>query len=410
MPTPPLTTRWVDRFRSSELPRDVHVLSVIAFLVAVGFGVMIPVLPVFARSFGVSNLWVGAVISSFAAFRLVTSPFLARVNEAIGERVALGIGMCVVALSSGAAAFSQNFWQLLGLRAVGGIGSAMFTVAAMTLLLRSVPASLRGRASARYSGGFLLGGMAGPAVGGVFAKISLTAPFLFYAVMLLAAGTVGVLMLSGRVRSGSAASAGTLPEAPMPLADAWRDVRYRASLFTMLAQGWQSFGVRSSLVPVLVVEVLLHTPSATGVVFAIAAVVQTIALGPVGGRVDLVGRRPMMVLAGLITGVATLAIPWSPTLWALTIVLCIYGVGAAMHATAPAAAVGDVVGGRGGTPIAVFQMMSDVGAIIGPLLAGWLADQFSVHWAFAAGAVLLIGAALYSLRMPREAVHPAGAT
>lgn len=385
--------------RSASLPRDVHVLSLIAFLVAVGFGVMVPVLPVFAREFGVSNFMVGAVISSFAAFRLLTSPFLGRLNRLLGERVVLGSGMGIVAVSTAAAGLATSFGQLLVMRALGGIGSAMFTVAAMTLLLRSVPAEMRGRASARYSGGFLLGGMAGPAVGGVFAAISLRAPFFFYAGTLLAAGVVGLVMLSGRTNSEDAARDGSHD---MTLLEAIRDVRYRAALATGFGQGWQSFGVRSSLVPVLVVEMLLRSPTWTGIAFAIAAVAQTLALGPAGRQVDTRGRRSAMIAAGLISGVAALAMPWAPSIWVLVVVLCIYGVGGALHATAPAAVVGDVVSGRGSTPVAVYSMTTDLGAIVGPLAAGLIADRAGLHWAFAAGAALLVGAALYSTRMPRD--------
>ena len=58
----------VDRPR---LTRDVYVLGVIAFFVMVGFGVVVPVLPVYARSFGVDHALVGAVLSAFALMRLV---------------------------------------------------------------------------------------------------------------------------------------------------------------------------------------------------------------------------------------------------------------------------------------------------------------------------------------------------
>ena len=66
---------WLRRHRPTGMPREVFVLGVIAFCVAVGFGVLIPVLPVFARSFGVDNFAVGAVVSVFALMRLLTAPF-----------------------------------------------------------------------------------------------------------------------------------------------------------------------------------------------------------------------------------------------------------------------------------------------------------------------------------------------
>lgn len=122
-------------------------LGAIAFCVAVGFGVLVPVLPVFARAFGVDQFSVGAVISVFAVMRLVTSPFCGRLINRFGERAVLTVGIMIVAGSSAVAGLAGSYGQLLLFRGVGGIGSAMFTVSAITLLLNSVPVTLRGRAT-----------------------------------------------------------------------------------------------------------------------------------------------------------------------------------------------------------------------------------------------------------------------
>ena len=370
----------------------------ISFCVAVGFGVVVPVLPVFARSFGVNNFAVGAVISSFALLRLATSPFVGRLINRFSERTILAIGIFIVAVSSGLVGFAESYPQLLALRAAGGIGSAMFSVSALTLLLNSVPFNLRGRASGVFQGGFLLGGMAGPAIGGLLAAISLTAPFFFYALTLSAAGTVGLMLLHRPDRSGATAK----PEPPVPFSVVARDPRFQAACLTNFAQGWSSMGVRSALVPVLVVEVLHRTASWTGIAFAVAAVAQTIALAPAGRFVDTIGRRPAMIAGGALAAVAIAIVPFAPNIWLLMVVLCLYGVAATMLGTAPAAAVGDAAGGRSGTPVAVFSMFSDVGAILGPLAAGFLADQVSYPVAFGVGAAILVLGSVVSIRMPRS--------
>lgn len=381
---------------SSGLPREVYVLGLIAFCVAVGFGVLVPVLPVFARSFGVDNFAVGAVVSAFAALRLAMSPFCGRLIDRFGERLVMAVGIFIVAASSGVAGISQTYEQLLVLRGIGGVGSAMFTVSATTLLLTSVEAGLRGRAAGFFQGGFLLGGMTGPAIGGVLSAISLTAPFFFYAATLAVAGTVGLVLLRTRGERGDA------PDLPVvPFRQVLRDKRYQAACVTNLAQGWTSFGVRSTLVPVLVVEVLDRPTSWTGIAFAVAAVAQTLALGPAGRFVDTVGRRPAMIAGGLLAGVAILAVPFAPGIGLLIVALSLYGVAAAFLGTAPAASVGDAAGGRGGTAVAVFSMCADIGAIVGPLVAGLLADRFSYPVAFAVGAALLLVGAAASARMPR---------
>jgi MFS family permease len=390
----------------SSLPREVYVLGLVAFCVAVGFGVLVPVLPVFARSFGVGNAEVGAVISAFALMRLVSSPFCGWLIKVFSERIIMATGIFIVAISSGLAGISRSYVQLLVLRGVGGIGSAMFTVSAFTLLLTSVEAGVRGRAAGFFQAGFLIGGITGPAVGGALAAISLTAPFFFYAGTLIVAGTVGLLLLR---RRSSKPEEGA--ESAVSFRALVRDARYQAACVTNLAQGWTSFGVRSSLVPVLVVE-LLHRPASwTGIAFACASVVQTIAVGPAGRFTDTVGRRPAMILGGTVAAVSIMAVPFAPNIWLLIVVLCLYGIASAFLGTAPAAAVGDAAGSQSGTAVAVFSMCSDIGAIIGPLVAGLLADTLSYPAAFGAGAALMLVAAALSWRMPRDhAVWSGGET
>ncbi|MGL4340415.1 MAG: MFS transporter [Rhodoglobus sp.] len=384
-----------------RLPRDVYVLGVIAFLIMVGFGVVVPVLPVFARSFGVGNFEVGAVISAFALMRLITSPICGRLIDLLGERIVLSGGIFIVAVSSGLVGIAQNYLQLLILRGVGGIGSALFTVAAMTLVLRVTLAPTRARAIGFYQGGFLLGGMAGPALGAALATISLTAPFFFYAAILAAAGTVGLALLRRGTGSVSVVMNDTATTR-MPLREILTDRRFRAACLANFAQGWTSFGVRAALVPVLVVDVLHAPAESTGIVFAIAAAAQTVVLSPAARFVDTVGRKPAIIGSFLVAAAAIGAVPFAPTVTILTIALCLYGLASAFMGTAPAAAVGDVATAGDGRPVAVFSMLSDVGAIVGPLVAGMLADTVSYPAAFGVGALLLALAALYATRMPRK--------
>jgi len=383
-----------------RLAREVYVLGVIAFFVMVGFGVVVPVLPVYVRSFDVGYLEVGAVLSAFALMRLVASPFVPRLIDWAGERTILAAGIGIVAVSSGLAGLADSYPQLLLLRGAGGIGSAMFTVSAMTLLLASTAPTMRARALGFYQGGFLIGGMAGPAIGGLLSTLSLTAPFFFYAGTLAVAGFIGVVMLRPKDRGAVSSSVAT--EAPVPFRLVLADPRFRAACLANFAQGWTSFGVRAALIPVLIVEVLRGPTAWTGIAFACAAVAQTVALAPAARFIDTVGRRPAIIGAFAAASVVIMAVPFATNIWVLGGLLCLYGVAAAFMGTAPGAALGDAAGSRGGRPVAVFSMFADAGAIVGPLVAGWLVDTVSYPAAFSVGALFLLGAAVYAVRMPRE--------
>lgn len=385
-----------DRIRATNLPRTAWVLSGAGLLVAIGFGVVIPVLTPFARTFDATTFQLGLVVSMFAAVRLATSPFSPAMGRVLGERNAITIGMLIVALSTVATALSPTLMAMIVSRALGGIGSAMFTVSAINLLLATTPEMLRGRASGLYQGGFLLGSMAGPALGGLLGTISLKAPFWFYAVMLVITAVFVFTMLPARAPVVSAQH-----QEPRPLGDVLRDVRYQVACTLAFGQGWQSFGVRNALIPIFVTEALLLDTTWTGIAFAIAAVAQTMMLAPAGTATDRLGRKPVMITAGIICGLSTIAMPFSPNIWWLIIALCAFGIGAAGQGTAPTAAVADATDGRGGVPVAVFSMVTDIGSIIGPLVAGAIIDAFDFETGFLIGGIILLLGAVHALFIPK---------
>ncbi|MCB0915693.1 MAG: MFS transporter [Actinobacteria bacterium] len=389
------------------LPREVGVLAAIAFCVALGFGIVAPAIPIFARTFGVSAFLAGAVVSAFAFVRLIAAPGAGALVNRIGERRVLATGLGIVAVSSFAAAFAQGYTQLLVLRALGGFGSSMFTVSAMALLLRTVDQSQRGRASGAYQAGFLFGGVAGPAVGGVVIGISIRAPFLVYAVTLAAATAVCLVWLKDpppHVDTDEEAATEN-PAQPLPLATALRDRAYLAAIATNLGNGFSIFGLRSALVPLFVVEGMRQGPTLAGIGFLVAALVQAVLLLPAGRMADNRGRRPAMIIGAVMSVAAMVALAAGTQVWLFMMAMAIFGVSGAFLGPAPAAVVGDVTHGRpGGTVVSTFQMVSDFGAIIGPLAAGLVLDSAGFGAAFAVGGAIMGIGLVASLLMP-ETLH-----
>jgi MFS family permease len=80
--------------------------------------------------------------------------------------------------------------------------------------------------------------------------------------------------------------------------------------------------------------------------------------------------------------------------------MVVFGVGSAFLGTSSQAIVGDVIGGRGGTPIAAFQMAADLGAFLGPLAGGYLADVGDFSWAFGMSAGLVVVGVVLAAAMP----------
>ncbi len=381
----------------ADLPREVPVLVGVAVAVAVGFGVVAPVLPVFARDFGVGRAAAGAVISVFAGMRFASALGAGRLVDRFGARRVLATGIAVVAVSSALAGLAQTYTQLLLLRGAGGVGSAMFTTSAYSLLLTSVPTAQRGRAVGLFSGGFLLGGIAGPALGGLVTEVSLRAPFFLYAGTLAVAGSIGLALLP-RAHDDVALTA-TGP-ASTTLRQAFAHPAYRAALVAQLATTWTSLGVRSALVPLFVTEALGLPTAWVAAGFVVVAACDAAMLLPAGRFADTRGRRPLLVGGCTLAAAAMLLLLAAPTPLGYLAAMALLGAGSGMLHVAPGAVVGDVVTGRGGTPIAAYQMAGDAGQVLGPLVAGALADGPGFGAAFGATAGVLGGAAALSLTAP----------
>lgn len=369
-----------------RIPREIWVLVAAAFVIAVGFGLISPVLPAYARSFDVGVAAASVVVSAFAFFRLVFAPAGGSLVSRLGERPVYLAGLVVVALSSLATAFAQSYWQLLVFRGVGGLGSTLFTVSAMSLLVRLAPPRIRGRVSSAYASSFLLGGMLGPVIGGLLAQLGLRVPFVLYAVALLvAAGVVAVFLGGTRLRSVSDGES----RPTMLVSEALASPTYRAALASSFANGWSSFGVRVAVLPQFAVAIHDATWVA-GAALAISAVGTAAALQVASRWSDTIGRRPL-ALAGLaITAVGIGLVGTSQRLDVLFVLCVVAGIGAGLLNPSQQAAVADVVGRElaGGRVLARFQMAQDAGAIIGPILIGVVADRFGWTTAFAVTGVI----------------------
>ncbi|GAA4232672.1 MFS family permease [Streptosporangium album] len=383
------------------LSREVKILTAVAFTVAVGFGIQSPAIPVFASQFGVGSTAVGALVSAFAFMRLATGlPGGLLVNR-FGERTVLTTGMAMLAVTSVLAGLSWNFPLLLIFRGICGIGSAMYTVSAMSLLLRVTPASRLGRATGLFQGGYYLGTVAGPALGGGLLGISPRLPFFVYGIAVAIAGGIATFTLARAARARDSGQTTGARWQRISVAHALGYQSYRAALTTNFGLGWAVFGVRVSVLPLFLLHVLQADPGWIGVGLAVGAVLQAVTL-PLAGRVaDVWGRRVSLIAGeGLIFGSLIMVTAWQ-ALPGYLATFALMGFGTAFCTTGGAAAVGDVTQGRGGTAVATYQMAADLGMVVGPLVAGQIASAYSYQTAFVATAVVVLVGLVMAVAIPR---------
>ena len=374
-------------------------MSSISFFVAVGFGLIIPALPIFASSFGVSKTAIGLIISSFAIVRFSSGLVAGKFVDKFGERSVLGFGLFMVSFFTLLTALAQTYEQLLIFRSLGGLGSSMFSVSAGSLLMRSVGDDFRGRAQSLFNGGFLLGGITGPAFGGILSAISLRAPFFVYSITLAIAGVIALFFLSEK-RLGKKVDAPTSKLGQTTLSQAMRLKPYQIALALAFINNWILFGLRSSILPLFVTEELKSTAAIAGLGLTIGALVQGLFMLKAGKYSDQKGRKAALLFgsAFVLFGILMLAITTNTALYFISMAL--FGLGGAYVGTAPGSVVGDIIRGRGGQVIAAWQMAGDAGMIFGPVIVGLLTDLYSYQTAFLVSAGIWVIAILLATFLP----------
>lgn len=379
----------------------------VVFVVMLGFGLIAPVLPLYARSFGVGYAAAGLLISIFGLVRLISQTPGGALIERFGEKSVGITGLFIVALSTLASSAAPNFQMLLVMRGLGGVGSAWFITSMYSHVLSLVDPTSAGRALSLYQGAFTAGITMGPVFGGLIAQgFGLRAPFFVYGLFCLAATGLAIRKIKPQPRSKV-----KLDKESRRLP---RDPRFTLAVIGNIALWTTIAGSRITLVPLMADDRLNMSEAAIGGIVTAGAVASFVILGFAGRSTDRSRGFALstgMILLALLTaaaGFATSAIVF----FAIT---ALAGAAGGYARVPVSALLADVTVGRArGRPVAVHQMAGDLGAVIGPVLAGALAqgvmfggfgfDSVGFEGAFAAVAIpaLVVGVATLFVRNTRR--------
>lgn len=376
-----------------KIPKEIWVLVSAAFLIALGYGLIAPIIPQFAVSFGVSMAAAGAVVSVFSVARLFGAPWAGRLVDKLGTRRVYLSGLVIVAVATGLVAVTQEYWQILVLRTIAGLGSTMFTISAMGLIVKVAPPAIRGRASSVYGSAFLLGNVIGPVVGAAMSFLGMRWPFVIYGI---GVGLAAFVVWATMPRSDEDTEKHTLP--PMQLSEAAGDSAYRSLLVSNFSHGWINMGVRVAVLPLFAAAVFVNGGAASGLALAAFALGNMIALQFSGRLADTIGRKPMIISGLLVSAVFTSLLGFADSFWPLILTSLVAGAGGGLLNPSQQAVLADVIGNKrsGGKVLSTFQMSMDAGQIIGPIAIGALAEVAGFKFAFlACGALALFTAIVW---------------
>lgn len=409
-----MLSRIADAVRPLREARELLLISVSTVLVMAGQGVIAPVLPLYARSFGVSVAQVGLTLSAFAVARLILNIPLGILSDRYGRRLLLVTGPIVTALGMIGSGFAGGIADLLMWRFVAGAGSAMYMTGAQVYLVDiSTPAN-RARFIGTNQGALLLGVSIGPAVGGLIAEgFGFRAPFFVVGCAALLAGVYAFIGLpetrhlvdaSGDERPGG--TGGDAERPGRPWARLLLSPDFLAVALVTMAIFFTRTASRQTLMPLLAAGSYDFTPGSLGVLFTVLSAINLALLAPAAYVADKFGRKWAIVPSGFVVAAAlALMASIDATLWFVASSV-LMAAGNSIAGPAPAAYVADIApSSLRGLAMGMYRTAGDLGFVIGPPLLGALADATSIGTGLVANGILVAASALVFLVVARETIQ-----
>lgn len=160
-----------------ETKRALPILFLVMFLVMIGFGIIIPVLPFYAEDMGANPTQLGLLMAVYSLMQLIFAPIWGRLSDQIGRKPIMMIGITGLALSFFLQALATELWVLFAARIIGGMLSAANMPTAMAYVADITTPENRGKGMGIVGAAVGLGFVFGPAIGGIFSKSSMSMPF-----------------------------------------------------------------------------------------------------------------------------------------------------------------------------------------------------------------------------------------
>jgi MFS transporter, DHA1 family, tetracycline resistance protein len=381
------------------MSRPLLVIFLTIFVNLVGFGIIIPLLPFYAATFGASPIVIGLLFASFSLAQLIAAPLLGELSDRWGRRPVLILSLVGTAVSFAMLALAQSLAMLFAARVVDGLSGGNITTA-RAYIADVTPEEGRARAYGFLGAAFGLGFIIGPALGGAFSHISITAPIWAAAVITVLATILAWVWLPETVHR---AHAGSSP---------WRalgELRHRHGLRLLLGIDflyWMSFAVYQTTFALFGSRRFGFDAIQTGYLLsafgALGVVVQGGMVGPVARRL---GNRQTLVLGLLFAAVGWggSALTYSVPLFVAMLVPGAIGIGLC-NATLSALVSSAARPGEQGRVQGAAGALESFGRTIGPVWGNAALQELGEGAAYGAAAGLLVGAAGMASRYRAPAV------
>ena len=375
------------RTSRGPLPQGFATIWTTVALDLIGFGIVLPILPLYAERFGASPTTVGLLVATFSVAQLVFAPLWGRVSDAIGRKPVLIVSLFGTAVGSLLTGLAGSLWVLFLGRLLDGISGASVSVA-QAAVADVAPAADRPRLLGLLSAAFGLGFVAGPALGGLAALGGPEVPFFLAAALAFVNGCVAIRRLPetrGVLVVPDLADPG---HAPREAQEVGGLARLALVAFVSLV-AFSGFEATFALLGERRFDLSL---SSTGAVFAVIGLVLTgVQVGLVAPTVERLGEQGAL-RAGLCANAVGLVLLAGAESWAVLVpalLALVVGQGLVTPTLASLVA-GRARTDRRGAALGLQQSAGGLARVAGPVAAGVLFEHVGVPAPYLAGAALVV--------------------
>jgi len=368
------------------------ILFITVFIDLLGFGIVIPLLPMFASKLGISFVGIGAIMAVYSLAQFIFAPILGRISDRIGRRPVIMLGLLGSSLGYLIYGFTGSFLGLFLSRAVHGMCAATISTA-QAYIADTTDESSRARGMGMIGAAFGLGFVIGPAIGGLLGRNDLHVPGFFAAALTFA----NLIFAAMRLPESHPPEPGARIDAAVivaPIRDLPRQLftHHLSRLFSIAFLTTFALAAFETTFAIMIPRVYGYGPTGIGVLLAFAGLMQALAQGYLIGKIVKRTGEVKLLSMGIIIfaiGLAPLANLPTPSTLLLALALLSIGYGFASPTIA------SLISKRTehtleGEALGINQSASSMARILGPLAGGLAYGALGTPAPYVGGAIIAL--------------------
>lgn len=390
--------------------KELLILSFAVFVSMIGFGLIMPFLPRYAKSYGATKSQIGMMMGLFSIVRIFSSPLGGRLADKVGRKPLMVGGMALYTIVMFLFGTADSVPEVFLYRGAQGFASGLIWPVTYAYVGDIVKESKRGKAMGLYSMSFASGNAVGPILGGVIA-VNFNYSLAFYFTSLLALISA-ILLFVGIKESYERAS--TKSRSKKSIFDVKKfklsEITKHPKTFLALTIG--SFTVFFGLamvypmLPIFANEVLGMGDLKIGFIWAVMGFTQLFVMFPAGSLADRVGRKKLIVSGSLISAIFCGAISLSIGFLSLAIIVSLYTLGRSMARPSFPAFITSLTPKKfRGTGMGIYTFAQNMAWAGGSTASGFIADLIGIKFPFLFALIIgVIGAFLifFKVKEPKK--------